>query len=452
MLTIPPPHLKLSFSLSSIARTLFTVASSITTDILELATSYIQSFYKSLPSSLQDQLANASKSLNEIRQQPRIESTFVPKNLSPETILAILLPSLILLFSMSTWKNRFWSSGRYSPFGPTPVGGPPPIVSESDYQYLESDEIDPPRVHHPNDGYGFPQHRNATRVDGSHHSPDILILKHRGTTYPLHLAAFSVGEGLITVGQLRRLAAEKTKTDDPRRVKLLYKGNVLKDNDRACRDEGLKQNSELTCVIIEAGSREDVESSDSADSEEMLANGLGGPRIEVDGTIRDPRPKRRNHRGGRRKTRTRDSSIVTPRDSSGYLAPDPIPSARAPSPSPRSASPLPQPHAHAHVGPSASASPPDPKTPLGALEAISYTFQTTFMPKCRQFMSHPPVEVKAREMEYKKLSETILTQIIMKLDAVETEGDEGLRAKRKELVRETQAVLTELDRVGKAIR
>jgi len=32
---------------------------------------------------------------------------------------------------------------------------------------------------------------------------------------------------------------------------------------------------------------------------------------------------------------------------------------------------------------------------------------------------------------------------------VETDGDEGLRARRKELVRETQAMLNSLDAVGK---
>jgi hypothetical protein len=52
-------------------------------------------------------------------------------------------------------------------------------------------------------------------------------------------------------------------------------------------------------------------------------------------------------------------------------------------------------------------------------------------------------------MEYKRLSESILTQIILKLDAVDTEGDEGLRTRRKELVKETQTLLSELDRSGR---
>ncbi len=64
-------------------------------------------------------------------------------------------------------------------------------------------------------------------------------------------------------------------------------------------------------------------------------------------------------------------------------------------------------------------------------------------------MANPPKEQKEREMEYKKLTEGILAQVIMKLDAVDTEGDQDVRGRRKELVRSTQAWLGELDRVGR---
>ncbi|KAL8831116.1 MAG: hypothetical protein Q9191_001042 [Dirinaria sp. TL-2023a] len=345
---------------------------------------------------------------------------------------------------MSGWGRRFWPSGRYSPFG-AGVGGPP-TVTDDDYHYLGPDDIvDGPS--HRNDSYGFPRH-NTSRADSADPlSPDILVLKHRGTTYPLHFQAFSIAEGRLSVHELRRYAAEATKCDDPRRIKLLYKGRVLKDDSKACKDEGLKQNSELMCVVSEgptiSGSRSEIESDESATEEEGYED--GGPRVDVDGTIRHEPRKRKGHRGGKkRRGRGGDSganSPPLPRDS-GLLAPDAgIARTRSRSPSrtrqPSQAPPPP-------VQPS-----PAPTTAAGQLDQLERLFHTDFVPKCVQYTSHPPSDAKTRDFEYKKLSETILTQIILKLDAVETAGDDALRARRKELVRETQQVLNGLDKVGK---
>lgn len=353
---------------------------------------------------------------------------------------------------MSGWPRSLWSSGRASTTNP-------PTLSEDGYSYLTPDDIvdPPPRVHRANEGYGYSRPQR---------SPDILVLKHRGTTYPLHLPAFSIREGDLTVGELRRLAAKETKTEDTRRVKLLYKRKLLKDDNRPCRDEGLKQESEITCVI------EDADSSDSADSEEMLDNGLGGPRGEVDVTIRGgsdhSKPPRRKlgHRSGRRKNSNHkgtSSSNTSPRGSSGFLAPttdpsipplsssqDPRLSSRAPSPArPSTASAsAPSPHPTSS-SPKLPHSPAKPKTPLETLNAISYSYHTNFLPKCIIFTTHPPTDDKTRDLEYKKLSETILQQVLLKLDAVETDGDEELRAKRKQLVKETQEMLSKLDKISK---
>lgn len=369
---------------------------------------------------------------------------------------------------MAGWPKKIWSGGRYSPFGTSTTN--PPTVSEDDYDYLVPDDIvePPPRVHRANEGYGYSRQQ---------HSPDILVLKHRGTTYPLHLPAFSIGEGDLKVGELRRLAADQTKTEDIRRVKLIYKGRRLKDDARACCDEGLKQQSEITCVISEPGTREDVDSSDSADSEEMLENGLGGPRVEVDGTIRGGggsdhnKPPRRkpSHRSGRRKKNSNhhgtSSDNTSPRGSSGFLAPTiessipPIGSSqdtrlpsRAPSPAPArpptASSSAPPSHATSN-----SPKPPHssfkPKTPLETFDAISYNYQTSFLPKCISFTNNPPTDEKTRDLEYKKLSETVLQQVILKLDAIAIDGDEELRTKRRQLVKDAQTTLNQLDKIPK---
>ena len=352
---------------------------------------------------------------------------------------------------MSGWGRRFWPSGRYSPFS-AEVGGPP-TVTDDDYHYLGPDDIvDPPS--HRNDSYGFPRH-NASRADSADPlAPDILVLKHRGTTYPLHFEAFAIAEGRLSVHDLRRVAAEKTKCDDPRRIKLLYKGRVLKDDTKACKEEGLKQNSELMCIVSESptigGSRSEIESDESITEDEGFEN--GGPRVDVDGTIIRSEPrKRKGHRGGKkRRGRGGDSganSPPPPRDSGFLAAPDAgLPRARSRSPSqsrqqPSQAPPPPP--------PPAQPAPAAPTTAAGQLDQLERLFHTDFVPKCVQYTSNPPADPKTRDFEYKKLSETILTQIILKLDAVETAGDEALRARRKELVRETQQVLSGLDKVGK---
>ncbi|KAI4140517.1 MAG: hypothetical protein L6R39_005764, partial [Caloplaca ligustica] len=197
---------------------------------------------------------------------------------------------------MSTW-GRFWpSGGRYSPFA-AQHSQPPPTVTEADYHYLGPGDIDPPSEHHVNDSYGFPPPR-ITRADSSN-VPDILVLKHRNTTYPLHFPAYTIADGAITVGDLRRLAAQETKTDDINRIKLLYKGKILRGDSRPCRDEGLKQNSEIMCVVSEAASppsNQLQQSSSSASEDEMIENGIGAPRVDVDGTIRDDRPNRRRRK------------------------------------------------------------------------------------------------------------------------------------------------------------
>ncbi|KAL8648170.1 MAG: hypothetical protein Q9226_006106 [Calogaya cf. arnoldii] len=357
---------------------------------------------------------------------------------------------------MSSW-GRFWPSGggRYSPFAATPSQAPP-TVTEADYHYLGPDDIDPP-IQHRNDGYNFPasaSHR-ITRTDSN--SPDILVLKHRSTTYPLHFPAYAIADGDITVGEVRRLAALETKTEDYHRIKLLYKGKILRDDVRPCRDEGLKQNSEIMCVVSEASSLPPhQQSSSSASEDEMIENGITGPRIDVDGTIRDDRPRdrprRKGHRGGRKKKPS--SSTSTPKDSSSYLAPEMPYSTGSGAHHDRTHSPAGRDHSPAPPRPTPSPAPPAQKPPAKltnreTLEALASRFHTEFVPQCISFTSHPPSDPKARDFEYKKLSETILAQIILKLDAVETEGDEGLRAKRKELVRETQSMLSTLDKVGK---
>ena len=401
--------------------------------------------------------SSAAESLQD--PQPHRLLGHFPSQITPENLIALFLPLLILLFSMS-WAKGYWD-GRYSPFTGGAAARGPPSVTDDDYHYIGPDDIvDPPQAASHNESYGFPRH-HVSRTESTDSSiPDVLVLRHKGQTYPLQFAAFTIADGNISVGDLRRMAGRELKTDDYHRIRLLYKGRKLNDDDISCKDEGLKQNSEIMCVVGESSQNSKVKhhrgrhtasnSSSSASEEEMLDNGIAsGLRINVDGSIieeeDDRRRRRKNHRGGQKPRTARDSSpplssvsasttstLVPPSSSHRGVSPGRSPS-RARSPTvPSSSTP--------------------PSGPAGQLEALATKFREEFQPQCQNFIASPPADTKTRDNEYKKLTETILAQIILKLDEVTTGGEDSLRARRKALVKETQSWLTDLDKVvGKKV-
>jgi hypothetical protein len=90
-----------------------------------------------------------------------------------------------------------------------------------------------------------------------------------------------------------------------------------------------------------------------------------------------------------------------------------------------------------------------PSTQIEKLDLITDKFHNDWVPRCIQFMDHPPTDTKARDVEHKKLSEEVTVQVLLKLDEVTTEGFPELRARRTQLVTETQSWLMELDRAQK---
>ena len=438
-----------------------TVAPSLLSETLTLASSQLQAIYNRLPSAAQGQITSAFESLQALlpHQKPPAGtssslqeqiSSFPASNSYIALTFAVLGPFLILLFSMSSW----WpSSGRYSPFAAYTARGPPK-VTQDDFTYLSGSNDD--RHHHHdshhnhtqpahgrNDNYGFPSRGHTqSRADAMKDldlDPDILVLKHKGTTYPLHFPAFSIAESL-KVGELRRQAAKETKCDDPHRVKLLYKGRSLRDDSKQCREEGLKQNSELMCVVSEEPAPRGNDGSESSDSASSAAMANG-----VDAIPRESRTKRKGHRGGGKRkggnnktTRFDDSPRDSGRDASFLSPPNGVSSTdRSPS-------------RDRPAIPSAAATPPlkKPTTPLEILDAVSSDFNNNFLPKVHHLLEHPPKDEKTRDYESKKLSEGILTQVLFKLDGVQTE-DETIKARRKECVKEANFWSGKLDRLQK---
>ena len=88
------------------------------------------------------------------------------------------------------------------------------------------------------------------------------------------------------------------------------------------------------------------------------------------------------------------------------------------------------------------------RTSLEEIDFLTHKFRTELVPQGLEFISNTPTDANKRDLEYRRSSETILTQILLKSDAVETEGDSEARMRRKELVKEVQGFLTDLDRAA----
>ncbi|KIW06416.1 uncharacterized protein PV09_02867 [Verruconis gallopava] len=311
-----------------------------------------------------------------------------------------------------SWYSRFPSwSDRLSPFTRSSNKNDGQ-VSDSDFSYITAEDLAKA-----NAGNGFvPSHDRDT---------DVLILKHKRVSYPVHFPAHSIDKGQLKIGDVRAAAAKKLELDPSQadRIKIFYRGKNLKDDSKSAKDEGLKSSieSELMLVIGDAVPEESSES----ESEDNAANGTG-----------ESKKKKRSRKRKSKKKKGGDSGTATP--SSGYSNANIDPDATyAPSnaPPPRPTS-TPRPQA-------------PPQTPIEKLDAIASLFHTKFVPEAVQYINNPPKDKAKREFDHKRFSETILAQVLLKLDAVETEGDPAARQKRKDLVKEVQSMLNKLDDVVK---
>jgi hypothetical protein len=374
------------------------------------------------------------------------------------TTLAILLAAVFTIMSWFSRAGGNWGGGRFSPFGRPSNSPGSGEVTDDNYSYITSEDL---RNHSDEGGRRRGNSRAAQPeiVDWApddknpNRDTDVLIFKNGRTNYPTHFPAQSIGDGDLRIGTVRQAAAKKIGVSDPRRIRMFFKGRNLKNDDRTAREEGLRgdgSGSEILCVIGEAGSGSMAPGSEDmgipgqaqrswSDDDDEEDDTEGGEDSGANTTQRK-KPRKRGGRKSKKKsapsTGTSTPSHVYSNATSSNAEFLPIPS-HIPNPRPTSAPPQNIPRAAT------------PQTPIGKMDAIASKFHTEFVPLCIQYMQNPPPEKKERDFEYKKLSETILTQILMKLDGIETEGDPDARARRKELVKEVQGMLNKLDEVVK---
>lgn len=383
-------------------------------------------------------------------------STFDPLTLLP-TLLAVFVVTCFLsnihnrtntrMSSWSRWAN--YVPGRFSPFTRSPASGGE--VSDSAFSYITSDDLKRSAAEHErshgDDDDDDEEDTGESRHHHHHHKhsrdtgsskkdldTDVLILRIRREQLTVHFPAYSIDRGELRIGDIRAAAAKKANTIS-NNVRLFYKGRNLKDDARFARDEGFisGRESELLCVV----GGDPVPTPPQRDDSEDEDGEVDG--IDDNSSTADGGSKRKKRKPRKKKP---SSGRGTESASNGYSTPPPTGTATfiPPSAIPRSTTSTPAPS-------SATAT---PQTPLDKINTLDAKFRHEMVPLCSSFVEKPPSEKKTRDFEHKKLSETIMGQVLLKLDGVEVEGDMEARMRRKEVIRDVQGWLNKLDDAVKA--
>ncbi|CAG8169032.1 unnamed protein product [Penicillium nalgiovense] len=284
-------------------------------------------------------------------------------------------------------------------------GGSNLEVQESEIRYTP-DYIEEPPSTQP---MHWDRRWDADNNETDDREPDIIVLRYRGATYQLRFRAYAIYDGMLTVGVLRQEAARVAGAPSPDRVRLLYKGRLLEDDNQTCKAEGLRHHSEVLLAVseIQPGPR-----SDSSHEKDYASDSSWG-RFDAN----------------KDKKKTKHKTHIPP--------PPPNPPSRHPSPAPSSSSLL---------------SPPDLKTMRTAMEQVSSLtvyYERDIIPLCDEYIAQPPGDIEKRDFEHKKLSEMVLRQVVLPADAIGPEGDVTVRNARRALVKQAQQVLGLLDAAAK---
>ncbi|KAF1816098.1 hypothetical protein P152DRAFT_478681 [Eremomyces bilateralis CBS 781.70] len=385
--------------------------------------------------------------LKEPAQPPSTLSRLLESVYDPTTLISIFLLFLTIVLlhrhlfphSKMSWSSRLPSWGsRFSPFSRSPVSPVSPAeVSESDYSYITASDIDRPTTHttstHTHHHHHHHHHRSPPfgdppqEVPGGSHT-DVLLLKHRSVAYPVHYPRDTIASGHLLVGDIRSMAAKKLSTSpaastaaspiDPRRINLLYRGQKLTNDDLPARDAGFRSGVDRSNEILVLLSGRPGNDGASDDDASITASDADATSAASSPNASKKKPRKKRGKKAAAKARPSDaaSGASTPASSSSIPPAPPFPPA---------------------------------SDPAGQLAALTQHFRQALVPSAERFLSAPPADAAARRFDHKRITETILQQVLLKLDAVEVDGREDLRAMRKGLVKEVQGWFGRLDDVVK---
>lgn len=304
----------------------------------------------------------------------------------------LVYSGLAALLALPLTMSRYgWSLNREQTSPYSSMKGGPPAVTDEDFSYITSQDLE--------DGSSFLATRSAAGAASA--EDDVLIIKNKGVTYPTHFPAYTIGDGKLRVKDVRDRAGLMMDLSEraTRRIKLLYKGRQLKEPAAPVRDYGVKNKSELMAVVA------DVRDDSTTSGEEMVI-------VDDDSAAARPKKRKNKKKGGKARGDGGDRASSSPRSSTPNVD-------------------------GASTTPGAG--------PMKRLEELSNEFSQNLQPLCRAYIAAPPRDTKQRNDEHRKLTETVLQNILLKLDEVDTEGITEVRARRKELVRGVQEILKSLD-------
>ncbi|CAK7203744.1 hypothetical protein SEUCBS139899_006491 [Sporothrix eucalyptigena] len=333
-----------------------------------------------------------------------------------------------------------WSTGQQlSPFTSSLSQEGVPDVTDSDFEYITSDDLHHGHNHnHGTQASTFDYGVTGSRTGGSYFRPpddsnindipqeDVLLLRHGNDVQEEYFPAFSIGDGKLFPEDVRdRVQLIYDLSDaQTKRVKLYYKGRLLKNDDQPVCVNGVKNNSELLVVLpgeeLEAKPKSPTKKGKAGSSRPDRSPKQSGPSAST-GNLEVPSGR------GRPDQKTGSSS-------------------RAHS----AASGLSGASGASRISNISSIQPPQigQGTAMEKLNKIAQHFEANLLPLCDDFLENTPTDPKKRLDEYRKISETVLQHTLLKLDEVDTGGDDATRTRRKALVNKVQDVLKQMDAKG----
>ena len=342
-----------------------------------------------------------------------------------------------------------WPNGQHvlSPLSSTLAQGGVPEITDDDYDYITSEDLRRNANNHygqrspssvaggsdfrtaTNPGYGNDDDDEITGIPRE----DVLLLRRGSVVEKEFFPAYSIGDGKLYVRDVRERVEMmyKLEEDEMLDVRLRYKGKLLDDDEQPICRYGVKNNSELTVSL--PGDEPDIAYAQQRASESPVAGSYntkpgklgrprspkasGGPSAST-GNLDVPSRGRGDRIGG---SSSRAHSAAS--GASGASG------------------------ASAAIANITKMAPPKavPGSPMDKLNNIAQHYIDKLQPLCDEFLAHPPSDSKKRGDEYRKISETTFQHVLLKLDEVDTGGDDAVRARRKALVNEVQETLRQMD-------